>query len=230
MTRSPSANWIGWSILLVAFALMALMLYASVAGLIRFIRLDGLHNNLKWVVLGLHRYHDENGCFPPAVVHDDKGVAIHSWRAIIEPILAESDPKRGPISNYDFTQPWNSPHNLSVRPRHNFDRAPYRFLAIVGDGAAWSPDGVCKLSDFKDGTSDTMLLIAIRDTDISWYEPVDATTDGRSLYLRGKKRENTVEAFVVFADGSVRFYGAGIPPDVLKAFITIDAGDDPKET
>ncbi|MBT6498149.1 MAG: DUF1559 domain-containing protein, partial [Planctomycetaceae bacterium] len=47
-------------------------------------------NNLKQIMLAMHNYHEDFGSFPPAVVTDDNGHPMHSWRVLILPYLDEA--------------------------------------------------------------------------------------------------------------------------------------------
>src|SRR5690606_28292508 len=59
-------------------------------------------NNLRQVVLALHGYHVDHGCFPPAYVADAAGRPMHSWRVLVLPYLEEQDL----YAAYNFAEPW----------------------------------------------------------------------------------------------------------------------------
>ena len=64
-------------------------------------------NNLKQIVLALHNYHDVYKCFPSAVLTDESGRPIRSWRVAILPFMEQ----QALYKQYDFNQPWDSPRN-----------------------------------------------------------------------------------------------------------------------
>lgn len=135
------------------------------------------------------------------------------------------------LAGLDFTKPWDDPANLVVEKRYSLTRFPYQFLAIVGPGAAWDAAGVRSLRDFKDGSSQTVLAIALRETDIPWYQPRDAYFDGQTLWL-GDPADNrkvpiSEDIFLLMASGEVQYRAKGLSEEELRALITIDAGDDP---
>lgn len=45
--------------------------------------------NLKMLGVALHSYHEDYGCFPPAIVKSGEGQRMHSWRVLVLPYLAE---------------------------------------------------------------------------------------------------------------------------------------------
>ena len=70
----------------------------------------GCSCNLKGIGLALHNYYAMEGCLPPAYLADEDGTPMHSWRTLILPYLD----CKGVHAQYDFNQPWDSPHNRRV--------------------------------------------------------------------------------------------------------------------
>lgn len=99
------------------------------------------------------------------------------------------------------------------------------FFAAVGPGAAWTDDHPRKISEFKDGTSDTILLIGIRHSGVRWQEPVDLEVRGDALFLGDREIELTSDVFLLMADGSTRYQQKGLRPDQLHPLLTVAAGD-----
>lgn len=190
----------------------------------RTVRLMQASNNFKNIGIALHQYHEEYGTFPPAVAHDDKANKLHSWRSLIEPYMAARDAP----PTFRFSEPWDSPHNLNASKRHGASDYEYTFLAIVGKDTAWPRNGPRTYKDFKDGTSNTIMVIAIKNPGIGWHEPVDLEFDGERLWLThdGERREvSTKPCFILSADGAVHYLAKGIPEGTLKSHVTINDGD-----
>ena|SRR5271157_353196 len=61
-------------------------------------------NRLLEIGLALHRYHQANGCFPPAYIADKNGKPMHSWRVLILPYMECSCPFCGKTSEKDRNQ------------------------------------------------------------------------------------------------------------------------------
>ncbi|MBI1248590.1 DUF1559 domain-containing protein [bacterium] len=72
-------------------------------------RVDSLCH-MKQLVLAIHYYQDDHGVFPAAYTRDADGKPRHSWRVAILPYVDEQQL----YDQYDFNQPWDSPHNLKV--------------------------------------------------------------------------------------------------------------------
>ena len=86
-------------------------------------------NNLKELGIALMAYHEDHGCFPPAVLRDPalgEGAQPYSWRVALLPYLGE----RELFSQYRRDKPWDSPANKAV-----LARMPAVFAA-PGDGRA----------------------------------------------------------------------------------------------
>lgn len=209
-------------------------------------------NNLKQMGLALHNYHDTHGCFPPVAWSDDDGRPIHSWRLLIFPFL-EASPL---YSEYNFSVPWDDEANLALmKPGysfHTFQCPAYRddsrptstsYVAVAGSGTAWQADRCAKLDDFKDGLSQTILLVEVSGAEIDWMEPRDLTLDDAALLINNpnapsvgsrhssrptwffQKPQSSDGVNVLMADGSVRWLPATLPPEKLRALLTIDGGE-----
>ncbi len=181
-------------------------------------------NDLKWVALALHSYHDTHGSFPPAVIRDGDGNPIHSWRAIIHGEMAKVV-ESVEFKVYDFSQPWDSQVNRQSTSGR-FRSYPYQILAVVGRNAAWGTDGARSLADFKDGTAESVLLIAVRNTEMTWHQPVDAVVnDSGKLTVNNQELDLSTDLYFVTADGSITHAANGIAPHTMSALLTINAGD-----
>ncbi|MCA9132260.1 MAG: DUF1559 domain-containing protein [Planctomycetales bacterium] len=101
--------------------LVVLLISSLVIGLVMPSRCDSdpmLHaqTSMKIVAQAVQTYEQRHGRLP-AIVFDEQGQPLHSWRALILPYLGEQQL----ASAYHLDEPWNSPHNLQLaayRPWH----------------------------------------------------------------------------------------------------------------
>jgi hypothetical protein len=208
-------------------------------------------NNLHQLGFALHNYHERFGSFPPAVVVDEHGNRLHSWRTILLP-----DVDATPLySEYRFDVPWNSPHNQHIAAGAEVVRnmaqcrAPSlspppasrtNYLAVVGPHTAWRGAECVRLADVTDGTDRTIFLIEVGNSDVDWFEPRDLEWDKLSFKLNdpgslspGSRhvepetwlRDAVSYVNVLLVDGAVKKLPVDTPPDVLKALLTIDGGE-----
>jgi prepilin-type processing-associated H-X9-DG protein len=195
-------------------------------------------NNLKQIGLALHNYHSANDCFPPAYIADASGKPIHSWRLLIMPFI-ESSPT---YNAYNFNEPWNGPGNTTVTnmslnfylcPNHR--DPPSRFasyVALVGPGTAFPGAGTSKISDVRDGPSNTIMVVEITDSDIGWTEPRDLDATQAAMTINGAKHPGISSmdgpgANILFMDGHVSWIMENVPAKDLKAWLTIAGGEPP---
>ena len=168
-------------------------------------------NDLKMIGLALHNYHDEYGMFPPAVLRDDKGTVLHSWRTLILPYLDQASL----YQKIDLSMPYNDPVNAEAyRTAVNGYRSVYdqsgsaktRFLAVVGPDYAFDSTQPRKIPEFTAGTSTSFLVIEVAESQaVHWMDPVDA--DEKFLKSLGPRGSFPHESgfHALYADGSVRF-------------------------
>ena len=203
-------------------------------------------NNMRSVGGALLVYPDSHqGKLPPAFVADINGKPINSWRVMLfrqldRPELA---------ATYDLTGPWDGPKNQKLATGSLDDllfhcpssserpTGKTNYLVVTGPGTLFPGGKQVSLKDVKDGLDNTILLVEVADSDIFWTEPRDLTLDealqGINASIHGKAGKGRSissyhpgGAYVMFADGRLRFLPEDISPALLKALLTIDGGED----
>jgi len=203
-------------------------------------------NNLKQVGLALENYETAYGRLPPAVVRDDRGRALYSWRVLILPYMNQD----ALYQKFRLDEPWNSPHNFALLRESpvvyqglnsNFNRTITYIQAFVGPGSAFEgrdgqplmfPDGA---SNFPDGTSRTILL-AEAGEGVPWSAPLDMPTGPKAPapklgggYSRPRgflQSEPSIgQVAILMADGAVKSPRWPIDPETLRALITRNGGE-----
>lgn len=226
MESSIRTNWLVATCLGIFAVCACVLVVSTVANVRQSLLLKQTHSDLDWIVMALHNYHDAHGSFPPAVVRDDSGNPIHSWRSLIQSEMKHIAETEDRFDAYDLSQPWYSQVNQESISHHRFGFHPYQMLAVVGPNAAWHPTRTRSISDFSDGTHNTLLLIAVRDSGVAWHEPVDAVvTASGTLSVNNRELDLSSDVFVATADGTVKSFLNGISDETLSVLLTIDAGD-----
>jgi prepilin-type processing-associated H-X9-DG protein len=185
-------------------------------------------NNLKQIGVALHNYHDLYGSFPPAIVTDPNGKPLYSGRVLLLPFMGQSTIH----SQFDLTQPWDSPQNTQVSQTsipQFMDPSSVPpvtgqtdFLFVSGKGTIFEAGQTTKLTDIHDGTSNTLMLIEVKNSGINWAEPKDIDLTQAPALPPGNHPGGNMAAF---ADGSVRFLSRTIAPTVLKPLISKAGGE-----
>jgi len=223
---------VGWGIsLVVILVLLALLLPPVTRSSREPARRSQCKNHLKQIALALHNYHDVWKSFPPAYTVDGNGKPLHSWRVLLLPYLDG----RKLYDSIDLTKPWDDPVNEVARKTPSvIYRCPSNlcpanhtcYVAIVGEDLAFSPEGPRSLSDFTDGTSQTVMVMELPlDQTFEWMEPRDGDETTFLAFNSKTPNSHTGGIQVQLADGSVRFLSANTPPETRRALITISAGD-----
>src|SRR5689334_19369724 len=125
-------------------------------------------NHLKQIGIALQAYHDAYGRLPPAVVRDQYGQPLYSWRVLILPYVEAGDL----YQRFRLDEPWDSPHNrplLSQMPGYYAAPLPDGveaepgttfYQVFVGRGTAFDSDEGNRLpDDFPDGTANTLTVV-----------------------------------------------------------------------
>lgn len=151
-------------------------------------------NNMRIIRLAIDSYESARRHYPPAVVYDESGKPMHSWRALILPFMESGNSS----IKYDMNEPWNSPHNLKVAEQleyglffcsalqekdwlgiflHKPEKSFANYVFVTGPGTAFDGADGKHPRDFKDGLSNTILFVEFADSDIKLLEPRDITAE-----------------------------------------------------
>src|SRR5947209_411515 len=175
--------------------------------------------------MAMHNYHETYRRFPPAAVCGLDGKPLLSWRVVLLPFLEEG----GLYDQFHLDEPWDSPHNIELLPKMPIIYGPYRntptkdgmtyFQAFVGPGAAFEGTTGLTFADFKDGTSNTFMIVEAWER-VPWTKPEDLIFDpnGPLPRLGGIMKDGSFRA--LFADGHVQDMPQGVREDTVRAFIT----------
>ncbi len=182
--------------------------------------------------MALHNYHDQYHAFPPAYTVDADGKPLHSWRTLILPYMEQ----KALYDKIDLTKPWDDPANAEVFKLNNIEayRCPSEpgpathttYLAVVTSNSCLRPGESARLSDIKDGTSNTLMVTEVdSEHAVPWMAPMDAD---ESLFLSispTSKLVHTGGVQAALADGTVRFLNASMSAEIRRALITIDGNE-----
>ena len=231
--------WFWWLLSLGLLILTAFLLLPSLQPRHDSSRRSYCVHDLKQIGLALQIYHDAHGSFPPAVINDEHGVPMHSWRAILLPYF-EGDEVRKLAEQYRFDEPWNGPNNRQLVDKmpkvyhcrgddENDNQTSY--LAVVGSETMWRESEPMRIREMTDGTPNTIAVVECSDSGINWLEPRDLTFPDAAAGINaltdrpGIRSEHSGGAMVLFADGSVHFLPDGIKPDILRGLLTPAGGE-----
>jgi hypothetical protein len=192
--------------------------------------------------LAMHCYHEVYGSFPPAYTTDSNGNRLHSWRVLLLPHIGDA---KG-YKDIRLDEPWDSPHNREAIRKtapakdpiywYHCCEAPNpesetSYVMVVGANTiSDGPHGV-RIADIKDGTSNTIMFVEIKNSGIHWAEPRDLDFATMSFRIndpngKGVSGHHPGMAGVGLANGGLRFLDNDTDPKVLKALLTINGGED----
>ena len=197
--------------------------------------------HLKQIGLALHNYHDCYGTLPPAVTLGPDNKPYHSWRVLILPFMGPDEKKL--YLRYRWNEPWNGPNNrrlLAERPsfyecHHAKGVIPKQnssYVAVVGEETAWPPNGSRSLGEMTDGTSNSVLVVEVKDAGIPWLAPDDlkideSTTPPGNLTGRVPSSGHEGGGIVLMGDGATRFISERLDPKTWTALLTVAGGEEP---
>ncbi len=224
--------------------IVILFLYATLSSLntrghLEVHRRSACVNNLKQIGIALYNYHGSHKVFPPAYIADAQGKPMHSWRVVLLPYF-EDDSTRQLAEQYNFDEPWNSPHNRALAgampavyrcPSDESNTTQANYAAVVGPQTGWPGTHGINARDVADGTSNTIAVVEVANAGIHWMEPRDLTFEqaAQGINPRGAtaciSSNHTDGANVLLFDASVHYLQNDIPPDLLRALLTANGGE-----
>jgi Protein of unknown function (DUF1559) len=186
-------------------------------------------NNLKQIMLAFHSYHDGYNGFPGAAIIDKNGKPLLSWRVSILPFIEQNNLYK----QFHLDEPWDSEHNKKLIPMMpkiyavpNVSKpgdTDTHYRVFYGNGAALELKKSVRLSEFLDGTSNTIVVVEAADG-VPWTKPDEFEYDPKKpLPKLGKV--STEGFWVAVGDGSVRFVNHKIKETTLRAAITRNGGE-----
>jgi prepilin-type processing-associated H-X9-DG protein len=174
-------------------------------------------------------YESAYGCYPPSAPLKKTDPIQLSWRVQILPYIEQ----QSLYEEFKLNEPWDSPNNMKL-----IDRMPKLYqspLAIAppgqtyykvfsGGGAIFEPGKKTRMTEIRDGISNTILAVEGGDS-VIWTKPDDIPFDPKkplpNLSLMGNRRIN-----IAMADGSVRNIDLDrVSEKTLKALITMAGGE-----
>lgn len=116
-------------------------------------------------------------------------------------------------------------------PTHQERKSPYTsYLMLVGPTAVGMLEDGRSIKEIADDLSHTIIVAEYAGHGISWLEPKDFDTETMSFRINDPGKPSISShhpggALVGMADGSVRWLSNDLPPEVVKAMITINGGE-----
>jgi prepilin-type processing-associated H-X9-DG protein len=186
----------------------------------------GSSNNLKQIALAMHNYHDMYGSLPPAYTVDADGNKLHSWRTLLLPYMEQQHI----YNQIKLDEPWNSPANIGVSSNtiYGYNRDGFGtytdYVLVTGPDTLFEEGKAIRFADVFDGTSNSILIVEVVNSEINWMEPRDLTVDEFLADVAGGVTPFPGGRNVAMADGSVRFLSTSLPADQLRNLVTRNDG------
>ena len=192
-------------------------------------------NNMKYIALALHNYHDANKCLPPAYTVDEDGNPLHSWRVLFLPYVEQT----ALYNAIRLDEPWDSEYNSQFHsqmpscyccPSTDAMAGMTTYSVIVGEETPFGDPTVnLTLGSISDGLSNTIFIVE-RKTPVCWMDPTQEITfeeacKGINVFGNEMGSNHTGGMNVGMFDGSVQFISETIHPGNLRAFFTRAGGE-----
>lgn len=195
--------------------------------------------NLETIAKAMNAYAADHGTYPPPVLRDKNGKALHSWRVLLLPYLGEEDLYR----QIDLSIAWDEGENQMVS--YGEMPAAYRhpslqswsfqtnYYLVTGPGTLFPPGGSLSPSQVPDGRSKTILVVEAQaqGQQSLWTEPVDLdvlSVAGTINVNAGRDLGGVTDGgvCVATADGRAHFLSDATPTMTVQSLLS-PAGDEP---
>lgn len=230
--RRPGFSWTELVVAVGIIGLLAALLLPLVQGTSRpAARRLQCRNNLRYIALALHHYHDVYDSLPPAYTVDADGQPLHSWRTLILPYLDQA----ALYESIDLSKPWDDPANATARetvleiyhcPLLETVSNRTTYAAVVGPDACFLPTGSRRFDEISDGLSHTAMLVELpAESAVPWMTPQDGGAQFLTSWPEDAKHSHGDGAHVIFADGSGHLLSVDTAPDVRAAMVSVADAD-----
>jgi hypothetical protein len=189
-------------------------------------------NNMKQLGIALLSYHDAKNAFPATAAGQKPMQPPVSWRVLVLPYVEQNDLYK----QYHFDEPWDSENNKKLIPlmpkvfaapgSKKAGEGKTNYLAVVGDAYALAKDKGHRITEFTDGTSNTILLVEVSDDKaVPWTKPDDFTPD-KTKPITGLVGLRRGAFLALAADGACHVVPADTADETLNGLFT-RAGAEP---
>jgi hypothetical protein len=187
-------------------------------------------NNMKQISLAILMRENLKKSLPAVGGGAEQGDQL-SWRVHMLPFLEE----QALYDQFHLDEPWDSEHNRSLiakmpgvfgDPNMRTEAGETLYLAVTGPGTAFG-DGTTPttIRDISDGLSNTIMLVeANPDQAVIWTKPDDWQFDPDDP-RRGLGESRPGGFLAALCDGAMQFIGDDVDPDVVRAMMTRDGGE-----
>jgi hypothetical protein len=192
-------------------------------------------NCLKHIQLSLQNFHDTNGGFPPAYLGDENGKPMHSWRALLMPLLDHYHWRK----SYRIKEPWDGPNNGQIEfwqfaefrcPSADVDhgsRMTVDYVAVVGPDTMWPGRERIRWLPKPSASLDTILIIEMPDSDYRCLEPRNPTVEEFMAKIKsptgsGIRCIHPKGLAYVTVGGAVRWFPPDTDPETVRQLLKRD--------
>lgn len=214
------------------FGLLFWLFWPSITSIKRQRDIAACQNNLQRIAKALNDYAAAHGSYPPAIVRDASGKALHSWRVLILPFLGESSL----YARYDLGKSWDSTENatmvaqcpsvfISPGTANSNGSTESNYMLLTGPNTIFLGNKSLAPKDIGDGLENTLLVVEVQNSKISWTEPIDIDYTKLnpkigSLGPNAIGGSHATGATAVLADGTPIWIPSDTSPTLLNSIIT----------
>ena len=156
---------------------------------------------------------------------------MHSWRVLILPYLEQQDL----YDRYLMDEPWDGPNNSRLHdeivscyrcPSSSSDENCTDYVLITGEGTAFEDNQTNSYGDIGDGSSNTIAVTEIAESNIHWMQPQDIPKDEFLGLGNTKVPTNHIGLRnVALFDGSTHSLRIDAYTEELKKLVLINDGE-----